>query len=328
MPTETPRHEKPPRSLGQFFNWRIIPAVLVTGLLLYVLIEYLGTTADLSQTIQRARPFWFGLAIGFMTCNILLATARFRGLLALLGKPPSYFETFDVVLSAWPLGLILPSRSNDLVRAFFLRDRIPVWQCTGAVVAERFVDLQSVLLVSLTGFIWLQKWLWALSIALAVATGWALLLVVSSADVSVAKLPGLSRFRERIEAVFEVFDQIKQTPYAMMPVVLYSITVWFVASGMIWALSASFRVSVPWAHALAYWPLASLIGMLPLTLGGVGTRDAAYIALAAGNLSLPASTLLAATVSYSAILFVFPAVIGIPLLIRHIIVPRSTDAPN
>ena len=69
----------------------------------------------------------------------------------------------------------------------------------------------------------------------------------------------------------------------------------------------------------ALWPVATLIGLLPLTLAGMGTRDAMFMYLLAerGHL-LTSVNVLAATMGYSLLNVGAFAVIGLPFMMHEL----------
>jgi uncharacterized membrane protein YbhN (UPF0104 family) len=61
-----------------------------------------------------------------------------------------------------------------------------------------------------------------------------------------------------------------------------------------------------------------LVGVAPLTLGGMGTRDAAFLAmLAARGVHVDPSSVLVATMGYSVVAVWSFALIGLPFMARE-----------
>ena len=66
------------------------------------------------------------------------------------------------------------------------------------------------------------------------------------------------------------------------------------------------------------WPVATLIGLIPVTLAGMGTRDATFIyLLGARGHTVPPAAVLAATIGYSAISVGVFALVGLPFMVRE-----------
>jgi uncharacterized membrane protein YbhN (UPF0104 family) len=80
---------------------------------------------------------------------------------------------------------------------------------------------------------------------------------------------------------------------------------------------------VPFVANLALAPLAILAGLLPLTLAGVGTRDAAILVLYRSVLTAPQA---AAVGLLCTSRYVLPALGGVPFLNRYLSLVREDTA--
>jgi uncharacterized membrane protein YbhN (UPF0104 family) len=81
-------------------------------------------------------------------------------------------------------------------------------------------------------------------------------------------------------------------------------------------LSVGARVSL--FDTMTLWPAATLAGIAPVTLAGIGARDAAFIhLLAERGAHADPSQVLAATVGYSAVAIGFFTLVGLPFMIRE-----------
>lgn len=93
----------------------------------------------------------------------------------------------------------------------------------------------------------------------------------------------------------------------------------------LWLLLWIFDATIPAAAILGLWPLAVFAGMLPVTVGGIGTRDGAFLGLVALTTAgaIAESAVLAATFGYGLVLVVLPGIVGIPLMVRWLISESS-----
>jgi hypothetical protein len=96
--------------------------------------------------------------------------------------------------------------------------------------------------------------------------------------------------------------------------------------GMIDALLRSVGVNAGFFTLIAPWMLATLAGLVPVTLAGMGTRDAAFVVLLQRSSSVPIAepAILAATVGYALLAIWSFALIGLPLLARATAGARAT----
>ena len=130
----------------------------------------------------------------------------------------------------------------------------------------------------------------------------------------VLTLPLLRRKPDTIAKLFDAFVALRASPPHYLGLSALSLASWCVATGMLLAALHAFGADVsPW-RALALWPLSIFVGMLPLTVAGMGTRDAAFIGLLTWTSSavIDEAPVLAATLAYALVGTWFPAVLGVP----------------
>ncbi len=94
-----------------------------------------------------------------------------------------------------------------------------------------------------------------------------------------------------------------------MLVCVTSVFIWFLHLLQIWMFILALRAQTPFLANLALAPLAILAGLLPLTLAGIGTRDAALIFFYRPYLDAPTAVALGILCTMR---YVLPAIGGIP----------------
>jgi uncharacterized membrane protein YbhN (UPF0104 family) len=100
---------------------------------------------------------------------------------------------------------------------------------------------------------------------------------------------------------------------------LLSVVIRGLTLAITFALLRAVGADVDLFDTCALWPVATLIGLLPLTLAGMGTRDAMFMYLLAerGHL-LTSVNVLAATMGYSLLNVGAFAVIGLPFMMHEL----------
>lgn len=297
----------------------MIPVAFVTVLLIYALMEWLGGVSEVKGALGDAHWGWLALGLGLVVANLAVVTQRFRTVAEAMEYELGFRQCLEAILAAWPLGLLIPSRGGDFFRALVLRDDFPPWKCSGAIVAERIVDLQNLCLFVATGCVLMGRWSWALILLGAWAAGWGAVWAGVRMSQSVIEMEALASIRPKLQAAMEAFRALSQRPRALTFLMMISAAAWLNMMLLMAALFMAFGLEVMWPVLFAYWPLALVVGMLPITVGGVGTRDAAFVGIvAASHPSLVGPALLAATLSYGVLTLLIPALLGLPLLIRHL----------
>ncbi len=307
-----------PQQVREHLSWKIIPVMLLTGFIVYLLVGHLTDAGAFWEVLQTARWEWFGAALGLTAVILVLQALRFHLVLRAMGYVLSVRRLVGVLLTVWPFVLMAPARINDLLRALKLRDEVPPFSCVGSVVAERFIDIQTICIIGMVGCAWLGAWPW-FGLLLAIwLVGWSCVVATVTNVERVVSLPLLNRFEEKIRALLHGFEGLRDKPRYAAATVAVSALVWLGSMGVLWVLLWIFEAPLSAPVILGLWPLALFTGMIPITVGGMGTRDGAFLALLvwAVDWSGAESAVLAATFGYGLVMVLTPGVVGIPFMVR------------
>ncbi|MGB1013366.1 MAG: lysylphosphatidylglycerol synthase domain-containing protein, partial [Nannocystaceae bacterium] len=94
-----------------WLNWRIIPSLLVTFAVVYLLVRYLAGADELSAALDTADWRFLPLAFVWLGCNLLLSAVRWRLILRAMGYRVAMGRALNAILSAWPVAVLTPSRA-------------------------------------------------------------------------------------------------------------------------------------------------------------------------------------------------------------------------
>jgi uncharacterized membrane protein YbhN (UPF0104 family) len=297
---------------------RLAATLLATVAVLWVLMRRFGGGSALASVARGASPAWVGLSFLAACACVALGTERWRRVLVAMGYAVPYGRALVAVLASWPLALVTPSRANDLLRPLAVRDVVPLAPATGSVLAEKAIDLGVLLLFSAAGAAVGGLWGWAAAVgALCVAEIAAVWLVVTRRGW-LEQWPLLRGRRAAIDELFGAFVALGRAPLQLAALGAVSLLIRVLTVGVTHALLLSVGAQVRLVDTMTMWPVATLVGIAPLTLGGMGTRDAAFLHLLAerGAHAEPAQ-ILAATVGYSAVAIASFALAGLPFMIRE-----------
>jgi glycosyltransferase 2 family protein len=297
---------------------RIAATLLLTVVVLGLLLRRFGGGSTFVAIVRGADPSWVAVALLASSACVLLGAQRWRLVLAAMGYRLGFRRSLEVVLATWPLAMVTPSRANDLLRPLAVRDVVPLAASTGSVLAEKAMDLLIMLAFAAVGAGIQGLWAWVVAIGgLAVAEIAVIALVVKNRHWLEA-LPLVRRRRDSVEAFFAALATLRHAlPKLFMPAVA-SLGIRFLTVAITHALLASVGARVRLFDTMTLWPAATLVGNAPLTLAGIGTRDATFLhLLAERGVDADPAQVLAATVGYSAIGIGFFAVVGLPFMIRE-----------
>lgn len=297
------------------FDWRILPMLGITGLVVWVLVSQIAGVQDFEETLRNADWRWVGVAIALMCIAVLSASYRLKVVYDALGHEIPLWRATESILATLPLALITPSRAGDLARAFILRDICPPLEGSGAVLVERMIDVQSLCVLATLGSAYVGFWP-GIAAALGILAAEWIVVVFFILSGRYRTLPILRNKAEKIGRLVRVFETLREKPLVFIWVNFFSLVTWLMNVFMVVALLKGFGANTTVLATLATWPLALFVGLLPLTVGGMGTRDAAFVALLHTFGPVNEAAVFAATIGYSAVSLWLFTIIGLPFLVR------------
>ncbi|MEZ5647523.1 MAG: lysylphosphatidylglycerol synthase transmembrane domain-containing protein [Alphaproteobacteria bacterium] len=287
-------------------------------------------------TLENAQKWWLVGSLGMIIPLMAMTAWRLR-LLMPHPEKLSLGEAMRLTLIAAVLNMILPSKMGDIVKAYAVADWCGVSGSLALSLAvyEKAWDMAALLawcVLALAIFPGDAAPLRLLGIAIGV------LLVLTLLLLSPGPFPRLmfrvgywilpQRFHVRLlklETSWHAVVEYAWRQRQIWVVILSSIVLWFFHLAQIWGFAAALSAPVPFMVNLALAPLVILAGLLPFTLAGVGTRDAAIIFLYAPYMppAVAAGLGILCTMRY-----VIPAIMGIPFINAYAKTIRSLREPR
>jgi len=303
--------EKDRASEGGSRRWWLISAALTAAVLVG-----LASFVDLGEVAGRlsaADPAALGMALGLMLLSrFVIDTLRWRWVLAGLGCGLGAGEALLLQASSIPLRLVTPAKSGVIASALYLRRRhaLPVTRALSSVFLEKAHNLMAyvglVALLPLAGAVsgdWAltvpTAWLVAGSAAvvLGASVGWAL-----RSRILALLGPKAAKLTQLVSAFWEIGPAQQAGLFGLTAL---GMGVEFVEFQLLFQCVGA---DIPLAALTYGLTVAILISNLPLTLGGVGTREAAALALFA-PMADPEAVLAAMALLYAGHILL-PALVG------------------
>lgn len=291
-----------------------LPHILIllatTAVALLVLFKTVVSAQDFVHTFKSANIYLIFLAIVVGLSGPFLSALRWKSVLALSDHHVPFPKAFKVIMGAWPLS-ILPGRLGDFARSYPVRKTVPVAASISSTLFEKVVDVSVLILIASIGFLLLKKFIIGFLLLLGA------LLFLPTIFLSKHFLRYLPLFiSSKLELLFQSFKHasviFKKDFFIALSM---SFCNWSASILETWLLYRSFGSLISLSAISAYLPLAIFIGLLPISIAGIGTRDSALISFFKGGAS-PAQSL-AVGLGYTFIGYGLFSIIGIPYLIKE-----------
>jgi len=186
-------------------------------------------------------------------------------------------------LAAAALNSFLPSKGGEFAKALKIRNGNGITTGIGTVSLERSVDLFVLGLLGVAGAL-ASGIPWGVLAGGSLCTG-VVILVTAVLCLPISRIPLRGKARIWLEEVREVYRCWIRDGRALYRTLLGSLGAWTFGALIVCLLINAFGGGVSWSHAFCIYPLAVLAGLFPLTVSGMGTRDAAFVFLLSGPLA-------------------------------------------
>jgi hypothetical protein len=314
-PPRTPDGTRRPfRAIGPRARGALVPAA-TAGILALLL-----CSLELSEIGARlaAIPVETLLACAAIAaCFPLLSALRWRTLLAGLGIELDFRRSAVMVLGIFPINAVSPARAGDLLRIRALRGRAPADLVLAGLLAERMMDVAILAAIAAAGAAWLGRWDLALPATAVLAAAFGLCLLsgrMRERDDFAAEGSRTARIAAKARSVAGVFARLRRRPGTVALAAAIGLCHWLCAILLVRLLFGGVSAPLSVVDVAAAMPLAIFVGLLPVTLGGIGTRDAAMVLLFGAWASPEQSA--AVALLYTAFVYAFLALIGMPFIGR------------
>ena len=279
------------------------------------LVVFLLSRLDLNEVtvlLAEADRRWLVFAALLTFTMPFSAVLRWRGVLRTISTLKlSYSTSLRAVLMANVLNSFLPSKAGDIAKAAYLRRQGGVTQGLGTVLLERLVDLAILGLLALLGAL-ISGVLWGY-LAGAMLLGGVAFIFSLVLLVPIEKLPLPAKLKSILSTLRDVFKPWLRNSRAVGQTILGSFLTWSAGGLTVYALAAALPGSVGMGYVYGIFPLAILAGLLPLTVSGIGTRDAAFTALLGSQVGTEEATLIG--LGYTLYAYWLLSVVSLPVVL-------------
>jgi len=295
------------------------------------------------STFAAANVGWFALAIGFFVPQKLLQAWRWRRMAENFCRIGTG-EAVRLILAGDTLNLVLPSKMGDTAKAVFLlsEGRLPLAYGLNLVAFEKMLDMSALCLLLLVGVAAAGRFD-VLGIA---ACAGASAVIAATAAICVWALAGgkglgfvrkhlgtggaKGKLARLVVGTAEVVGDLASRGGRLGRLVVLSLSIWVLHLVQIYCFFLALRSSVPFFTTLALMPLAIFIGLLPITIAGVGTRDAAMVVLFR---PYEATATIAGAALLTHLRYLVPGLAGLPFFHSYLkeiqeYIPSKAGAPG
>ena len=236
-----------------------------------------------------------GVLVSFVFSFVILPL-KWKLILNYIKCKISFKEVLFINVSAWPISQIMPFRSGDLIKSLYLKrqNKLSFKKGTSTLGFDNAIDLFTLLFFAILAFIFLSvQFPYKLYLWFSIMT-----LFLVSVVLLAKKIPS------------ELFYSFKVISlHKTLFIFTISLLGFFLSFISTYFIFRSINVTIPFMEIVIYVPIIVLITIIPITIAGLGTREAATIFFFSKYAT--SESLLSVGILLSFIIVILPSLIGL-----------------
>jgi uncharacterized protein (TIRG00374 family) len=195
-------------------------------------------------------------------------------------------QAFGYYTAAIYWGLMTPGKLGEFIKVYYITGKgVSTGKAVFSVLMDRGVDISFILILSVVGVMRVLKVLsWPLTVVLLAAATALFMLIFKYVDIILKKCTPLikriaKKFKKNPETFIEELhhDIHRFSPGKIGIILVISVLSWVVYVVPLYLLGAMLHLDIPGLELVMGILLSSGVSMLPISIGGVGTRDSFLI---------------------------------------------------
>ena len=306
------------KKMNSLRNWkRYLPVI---GILLFIYILIKVDLRNILFEVKNANIYFLGIAVILVFVMMLSETTKWFTIARFQNIKIPFMEALKINMIDNYYGFITPSKVGSVIRAEYLKK----W--TGGhfgkglfnFIIDKVMDLSSIIFIAI---IFSYNFRDKLDLPIGFFTAIFLLFVFGTLfflnkersqpimKIIYRKLVP-HRFRNQAKSSFEAFyDHVPKKRYFILFFILNSIN-WVINYTVAYYVGLSLGIDLPFIIYLSIYPLATLVSLIPISIAGLGTREATLISLF-GLFGIAAAKVFSMSLISFFIAGIIPAIIGV-----------------
>jgi len=257
------------------------------GIAIFIyIINDIGTDKLLS-TLNHINPLLLLLSLSIFVPRIAISTYRWKMIAHMQGIDVSLPVLIKLNLIGLFYGTVTPLWLGDWIRIPYLREEsgAPFGKCTSNIFIDQIMEFSSLFILAIAGSLLLfgqfRSLFFILLSFFAIFVSMAILLKDKYRGKKLFnflyKIIIPKRLKPFMENEINVFYEDIPPLKSLFVPLLIGIFAYLLYFTQIYLIALSFSINIPFITFILVYPVASLIGLIPITISGFGTREAALI---------------------------------------------------
>ena len=287
-----------------------------------IILIFIIATLDLKEicaVFSTIDPFYSFLSFFSVFPVVFLSNVQWQILLKKQKIRVSFLYSLKNIFIGYFYGFITPGGIGAYTRSFYLSNesKTPLPKCVSNIIVFNTIDYLSLLLLGAIGGLFLSSisfylFLTIITILIIVVALLLFFLKKEKSKPIFTKIVKSKIFATISDHLTDSVDSFYEDLPSFRDIILpFSISLfgWVVRSSILFLIARMFSVNVPFFYFILIIAVANVVASIPVTIYGLGTREAALISMFSVFNVIP-EKILALSLFWFAVIWLFPSVIG------------------
>lgn len=297
----------------------------VIGILIFILILTRIDIPALLAIFTSINLFYLLIAISVNGIAVVTKSFKWKIIVNTVKPKFSLFESVQAFLIGFSFSVLTPAKLGDLIRVYYVRDEnCTTGRALSTVVIDRLIDVAMLVAIAGTSM-FLFSYLYHFEILSLIVLGLivagvacGIMVILNKSLLSKLLRPFFTLFvpltmKEKVSLYFHEFYEGLFSFYHHRRAFFLALSVaflsWILAFVYGYFLALSIGIPLELSYFVVVIPIISLLDLLPISISGIGTRDAALIFLF-GLKGIPAESAVAFSLLYLFMSYWLVALVG------------------
>lgn len=256
--------------------------IFITPVIIFIILFSKIDIFEFIRMFKKINPIFFLIGtFVFLLTNLFIIPLQWLRILLVLGYSFSLKEAIFIKLGSYPIKAISPLKTGDLIRAIYLKKQKGIPFSMGAISLYIVFILNLLVMVILmySGYLFFKKdFFYIILFYLGLLLSFTLVILtfrlVKRFILYTARKVN-SRFYNSLEVILNIYRRFTLKDLSVL--FIYSIVFWTCELFTFFILSKATGLNIPFRAILIFVPLIILISNLPISVSGLGTREAAIL---------------------------------------------------
>lgn len=298
---------------------RILPVIGI-AILVYIIVR--TGPGRIVEALYSVQLVYLIPVFLFVIGYLVLQTYKWKYILDRQGIRLGFAYLLKTYLIGMFYSTLTPGKLGTFIRIGYIRNETgkSLGECSSGVVLEKVIDIICLVGIGTVGIALLADYMLDM-LFMALVAGLLFVILLATflffmrRDLSarvmriVYRLMVPSRLKLDAKEAFEHFYENMPKKRVLIVPFIVTILSWFFIYTINYLVALSLGINVPYFIFVTIFPIATLIGLIPVTISGWGTREAALIGLFS-PFSVEAGSIIAMSILAFILTGLVPAIIG------------------